>query len=56
MSVKGPESRLGWHSLGFWCPERVYGWRSIADAGLVIRTDRQEVFLEDGPASHTAPN
>jgi sarcosine oxidase, subunit gamma len=52
MSVKGPES-LGWLAqAGIPVPESVYGWRSKADGGLVIRTDRQEVFLEDGPASH----
>jgi len=53
MSVKGPESLAWLAKAGILAPESVYGWRSIADAGLVIRTDRQEVFLEDGPASHT---
>ena len=52
MSVKGPESLAWLAQAGILVPESVYGCRSMADGGLVIRTDRQEVFLEDGPASH----
>jgi sarcosine oxidase, subunit gamma len=52
MSVKGPGSLAWMAQAGILVPESVYGCRSMADRGLVIRTDRQEVFLEDGPASH----
>jgi glycine cleavage system aminomethyltransferase T len=51
MSVKGPDS-LAWSGqAGIPIPENLYGCRPLADTGLVIRTDRQEVFLEDGPGS-----
>ena len=52
MSVKGPESLAWLAQAGILVPESVYGYSSLEDGGLVIRTDRQEVFLEDGPASH----
>ena len=52
MSVKGPESLAWLAQAGILVPESVYDHRSMEDGGLVIRTDRQEVFLEDGPASH----
>jgi len=52
MSVKGPESLAWLAQAGFQVPESVYSYRSLGDGGLVIRTDRQEVFLEDGPGSH----
>ena len=51
VSLKGPESLTWLAQAGIPVPENVYGCRSMADGGLVIRTDRQEVFLEDGPAS-----
>jgi len=51
VSVKGPESLAWLAQAGILLPESVYSYRSEHD-GLVIRTDRQEVFLEDGPASH----
>ena len=51
VSLKGPESLTWLAQAGIPVPENVYGCRSSADGGLVIRTDRQEVFLEDGPAS-----
>ena len=51
VSVKGPESLAWLAQTGILVPESVYGYRSMGDGGLVIRTDRQEVFLEDGPAS-----
>jgi len=52
MSVKGPESLAWLAQAGIRVPERVYGYCSLEDGSLVTRTDRQEVFLEDGPASH----
>jgi len=52
MSVKGPESLAWLAQAGILVPESVYGYRSMADGSLVIRTDRQEVFVEDGPVSH----
>jgi len=52
MSVKGPESLAWVAQAGIPIPENLYGCRPMADTGLVIRTDRQEVFLEDGPGSH----
>jgi len=51
-SVKGPESLAWLADAGIPVPENVYGCCSLGDDGLVIRTDRHEVFLEDGPASH----
>lgn len=52
MSVKGPES-LGWLAqAGILAPESVYGCRSLGEGGMVIRTDRHEVFLEGGLGSH----
>ena len=51
MSVKGPESLAWLARAGIQVSEDLYDYRPLADAGLVIRTDRQEVFLEDGPAS-----
>ena len=51
MSVKGPESLAWLAQAGIQVSENLYDYRPLADAGLVIRTDRQEVFLEDGPAS-----
>ena len=52
LSVKGAEC-LAWLTQGGTrVPESVYGHSSLEEGGLVIRTDRQEVFLEDGPASH----
>ena len=52
MSVKGPESLAWLAQAGILVPKSIYGYRSMEDGGLVIRTDRHEVFLEDGPASH----
>lgn len=52
MSVKGSESLAWLRQAGIPIPENLYGCRPLADNGLVIRTDRQEVFLEDGPGSH----
>ena len=52
MSLKGSES-LGWLAqAGIPLPKSVYEHCSLEDGSLVIRTDRQEVFLEDGPTSH----
>ena len=53
LSVKGPECLAWLAQAGISVPESVYGWRSFPDDGLVIRTDRHEVFLEDGLATHT---
>jgi len=52
MSLKGPESLAWLAQAGIRVPESVYGYRSMGDGSLVVRTDRQEVFLEDGPRSH----
>ena len=52
MSVKGPESLAWLGQAGMLVPESVYGCRSTEDGSLAIRTDRQEVLVEDGPASH----
>ena len=52
VSVKGPECLAWLAQAGILVPESVYGYRLLGDGGLVIRTDRQEVFLEDGPGSH----
>jgi len=49
MSVKGPESPVWLERAGIPVSDQLYGCRPLADSGLVIRTDRQEVFLEDGP-------
>ena len=51
VGVKGPESLAWLAQAGILVPESVYGCRSMEDGGLAIRTDRHEVFLEDGPAS-----
>jgi glycine cleavage system aminomethyltransferase T len=50
LSLKGPETLTWLAQTGMLVPESVYGSRSLGDSGLLIRTDRQEVFLEDGPA------
>jgi sarcosine oxidase, subunit gamma len=52
IGVKGPESLAWLAEAGISVPEAIYGSFSRGDSGLVIRTDRHEVFLEDGPASH----
>ncbi|MCI0628323.1 MAG: hypothetical protein L0387_42845 [Acidobacteria bacterium] len=52
MGVRGPESLAWLAQAGIPAPERIYGWRLLGDSGLVIRTDRHEVFLEDGLTSH----
>ena len=52
MSVKGPESLAWLTQAGIRIPENLYDCCPLANTGLVIRTDRHEVFLEDGPASH----
>ena len=52
LSVKGPKCLAWLAQAGILVPESVYGCRSFPDGGLVIRTDRQEVFVEDGPTSH----
>ena len=52
MSLKGSESLAWMTQAGIPVPERVYEHCSLEDGSLVIRIDRQEVFLEDGPASH----
>jgi len=52
MSVKGPETLAWLVETRIPVPERVYGHCLLEDGSLVIRADRQEVFLEDGPASH----
>lgn len=54
IGVKGPESLAWLVQAGIPVPKSVYGCCSLGDSGLVIRTDRHEVFLEDGPASHRA--
>jgi len=53
LSVKGSETLAWLAQAGILVPESVYGCRSMGDGGLVIRTDRQEVFVEDGSASHS---
>ncbi|MGH9428288.1 MAG: hypothetical protein ACRD2L_18545, partial [Terriglobia bacterium] len=52
IGVKGPESLAWLAQAGILVPENVYGCCSLGEGGLAIRTDRYEVFLEDGPASH----
>ena len=52
IGVKGPESLAWLAQTRIPVPESVYGCRSLEKGGLVIRTDRHEVFLEDGPAGH----
>lgn len=52
MSVKGPGTVSWLEQMQVPVPETVYSCLLLEDDGLVIRTDRQEVFLEDGPQSH----
>lgn len=53
IGVKGPESLAWLAQAGIGVPVSVYGCGSLGGDGLVIRTDRSEVFLEDGPDSTT---
>ena len=46
ISVKGPESMAWLTQTRIRLPERVYEHCSLEDGSLVIRTDRQEIFLE----------
>jgi len=52
MGVKGPEALAWLAQARIPVPENVYGCCSLGDGGLVIRTERHEVFLEDGRDSH----
>ncbi|HEU0007482.1 MAG TPA: hypothetical protein VFS12_15970, partial [Terriglobia bacterium] len=52
IGVKGPESLAWLTQTRIPVPENVYGCCSLEEGGLVIRTDRHEVFFEDGPAGH----
>src|SRR6267378_7325938 len=48
ISFKGPEA-VGWlEQFGIRVPTIVYDYSSWNDGGLIIRTDGQEVLLEDG--------
>jgi sarcosine oxidase, subunit gamma len=50
ISFKGPGA-AGWlEQLGIRVPATVYEYSIWNDDGLIVRTDRQEVLLEDGPA------
>jgi len=48
MGVKGRGAVACLREEGLTVPERIYGWRQLEDGGLAIRTDRNEVFLEEG--------
>jgi sarcosine oxidase subunit gamma len=49
ISLKGPEA-VGWlEQLGIRVPATVYDYLIWSDNGLIMRTDGQEVLLEDGP-------
>jgi sarcosine oxidase subunit gamma len=47
MGVKGPEALAWLGQAGTSVPDSLYGVRPLGEGGLAIRTDRQEVFLED---------
>jgi sarcosine oxidase, subunit gamma len=49
ISFKGPEAVSWLERLGIVVPESLYECAVWNDGGLIIRTDGQEVFLEDGP-------
>jgi len=48
-SFKGPEAVSWLEGLGIAVPETVYQYSVWNDGGLIMRTDGQEVLLEDGP-------
>lgn len=47
IGVKGPEALAWLVQTGTSVPDSVYGVQPLGEGGLAIRTDRQEVFLED---------
>ena len=49
MGLKGSQALAWLEQQGIAVPESVYAWHSLEGDGLVVRTDRHEVFLEDGP-------
>ena len=49
VSFKGPDAVRWLKRLGILVPETVYEYSVWSDGGLIIRTDGQEVLLEDGP-------
>jgi|SRR5215831_1125448 len=51
-SFKGPEAVSWLEGLGIAVPETIYQYSDWSDGGLIIRTDSQEVLLEDGPEGH----
>lgn len=48
-SFKGPDAVSWLQSLGIAVPPMLYQCSVWSDGGLIIRTDGQEVFFEDGP-------
>jgi sarcosine oxidase subunit gamma len=52
IGVKGPEALAWLAQAEILVPENVYDCRSLGNSGLVIRTDRHEVFIEDGSGSN----
>jgi glycine cleavage system aminomethyltransferase T len=48
IGVKGPESLAWLAKAQVPVPESIYSFFLLADSGLVIRTDRHEVFIEGG--------
>ena len=52
MGIKGQEAFAWLAQAQIPVPERVFGYRSLADDSLVIRTGSQEAFLEDSVATN----
>src|SRR5262249_16877550 len=52
VTIKGPEALTWLAHIELPVPERVHGQLMLEGGALVIRTDNQEVFLEDSPESH----
>lgn len=55
LTLKGPDTLMWLQGAGIFVPENVYEYSQFDGGGLIIRTDRQEAFIEDGPKSYEVP-
>lgn len=53
LTLKGPAVLELAERVELSVPEKIYDWRELPGGGLVIRTGRRELFLEDSPGGDT---
>jgi sarcosine oxidase subunit gamma len=55
IGLRGPEA-LSWiENQGIGVPLLIHDWSPMKGEGLIVRTDRHEVFIEDGPHNQIVP-